>query len=501
MHLEFPKIFPVTAHTDHVGPGTTFVAVQGLKQNGIDYITQALDKGASKIVVQEDAVLPNAVLEQLNKHHVSLLRVPNTRRALAELSAQALNYPARKLKIIGITGTKGKTTTSFILAHLLYSAGYSTALLSTIRNRINDQEFATALTTQQPDYLHVFLDLCVRAEVTHVVMEVSAQALSMNRLAGIEFDGAIFTNFSQEHAEFYPTLDDYFNAKKLLFSSLKSTARPCINVDDEYGMQIFKQRMLENKKTTAFFYTAALLGLDTRADVHAELVQANKHGIEFIMHTPEHEIRIHCPSLIGTYNLYNVLGAATVALQNKVQPEVIKQAMTTFKGVPGRMESYPLANGALCVIDYAHTPSSFQAILTTLRSMTDHLIVVFGCGGDRDPIKRPAMGRIAAELGDLIFVTSDNPRSEELPTIIAQIESGIAPDYQAKVRRELDREQAIKKAYASARSGSIIVLLGKGPDEYEEVKGVKRYFSERQIILEMGATIGAKSPLQKVSDH
>ncbi len=471
MHLEFPTIFPVTSHTDHVGVGSTFVVVQGTKKDGVDYIAQAITKGATKIVIQEDVVLSPELLVLMQQRNVSLQRVANTRLALAQLSAQALNYPAKKLNIIGITGTKGKTTTTFVLEHLLKTAGFATARLSTVGNRILDTEYSTSLTTQQPDYLQMFLHLCVQAGVTHVIMEVSAQALSLHRVEGIEFDGVIFTNFSQEHGEFYPTLQDYFSAKLLIFDQLKKTGAAFINVDDEHGRNILR----DHKNFSSF-------GLNNNAHVSAEVVQATQQGIQFAVRYNNQTLLVSCPTLIGVYNIYNVLGAAALAHSYGVSFETVAQALLTFTRVPGRMERYQLPNGAVCVIDYAHTPSSFHAILHTLRHMTDHLIVVFGCGGDRDPIKRPQMGRIAAECGDLVFITSDNPRSEELATIIEQIKSGVAHEHAEKVVCEYDRAQAITRACAASKAGTIIALLGKGPDEYQEVRGVKTFFSERQII-------------------
>lgn len=471
MPLEIPNIFPVTAHTHHVGPGSTFVAIAGKKQNGVDYIARAVAQGATTIVIEERAELPHATAQLLQQKNIQLMRVANTRLALAQLSAQALNYPAQKLTIIGITGTKGKTTTTFILEHLLRAAGHATALLSTIGNRIFEQQFPTALTTQQPDYLQVFLDVCVRAGVTHVVMEVSAQALSLHRLDGILFDSIIFTNFSQEHAEFYACQEDYFAAKKSLFLQLTPQASAFINVDDEYG-----KRLLQEYPQSISF------GVAPPSQVRVESLQGPH--LAGVIHAHNKKISLECPNLIGMHNLYNVLSAAAVALRYHVLPATITHAMKTFKGVPGRMELYQLPNGARCVIDYAHTPSAFQAILTTLRSMTDHLIVVFGCGGDRDPIKRPEMGRIAATLGDLVFVTSDNPRSEKLHDIVAQIMQGIDEQYKEKVVCEYDRQQAIVRACQASQHTSIVALLGKGPDEYEEVQGVKTFFSERAIIQE-----------------
>jgi UDP-N-acetylmuramoyl-L-alanyl-D-glutamate--2,6-diaminopimelate ligase len=469
-----PTIYPVTCHTDNIDTGFTFVAIQGMKENGNDYIIKALERGAHKIVVQENSLLSSQVMQALEQHKAELIRVPNTRLALAQLSAQAYNYPARKLRIIGITGTKGKTTSSFLLAHVLRHAGYRTALLSTVKNRILDQEFVTHLTTQQPDYLHTFFNVCVEQQIDYVVMEVAAQATSLQRVYGIEFDGLIFTNFSQEHAEFYATQEDYFSAKAVLFKQLKQSGFAIINSDDE--------RVCAFGKT---LNTQITIGLYA-GDIRAEVISSNLAGltvriIDQINASSNQEYTIS--NLVGNFNVYNMLGVYAVAQKLGLSEEQIKQALVSFTGVPGRLQRFVLPNQATAFIDYAHNPSSFQAVLSTVRSLSSDLIVVFGAGGDRDNTKRPVMGSIVARLADKIIITSDNPRSED-PAVIAQhIMQGIdAQKCGHKIVIELDREEAIKKAYAASQAESMIMLLGKGPDEYQIIKGVKSHFSEAAIL-------------------
>jgi UDP-N-acetylmuramoyl-L-alanyl-D-glutamate--2,6-diaminopimelate ligase len=472
--ITIPEFYPVTCHTDNIGMGSTFVAVQGMKENGNDYIIKALERGAHKIVVQENSLLSSQIMQALEQYKAELIQVPDTRLALAQLSAQAYNYPAHKLRIIGITGTKGKTTSSFLLAHVLRNAGYRTALLSTVKNRILDQEFGTHLTTQQPDYLHTFFNVCVEQQIDYVVMEVAAQATSLHRVAGIEFDGLIFTNFSQEHAEFYATQEDYFSAKTALFKQLKQNGFVVINNDDE--------RVSAFGKT---LNTQITIGLHS-GNIRAEIISSNLAGltiriIDQINASSNKEYTMS--NLVGNFNVYNTLGVYSVAQKIGLSAEQIKQALLSFTGVPGRLQRFVLPNKATAFIDYAHNPSSFQAVLSTVRSLSSDLIVVFGAGGDRDATKRPIMGSIVAQLADKIIITSDNPRSED-PEIIAQdIMQGInAQKYGHKIVIELDREEAIKKAYAASHAGSMIMLLGKGPDEYQIVKGVKSYFSEAAIL-------------------
>jgi UDP-N-acetylmuramyl-tripeptide synthetase len=470
--ITLPTTFTVTCHTDHVGPNSTFVVIKGYSHDGVDYILTALEKGATTVVIQQDVVLPDVVVQAIASHNARIERVADTRLALATLSAAALGHPAHKLKIIGITGTKGKTTSSFVLEHILRSAGHATALVSTVYNMINGQRFPMNLTTPQPDYLQVFLHECVKAGVEYVVMEVAAQALSLHRTHGIMFDGIIFTNLDCEHAEFYPTMDDYFAAKSRIFAQCKPQAPQLINVDDERCASLQEHY----KNIIGFGITSG------NAHLKAEVLGSVKDGIQFTTTLNGQTYTFACPSLIGMFNVYNVLGVVGLAVKLGISPDIIGNALHAFKKVPGRLEQYHMPNGSRCIIDYAHNPSSYQAVLSTLRTLTPHLIVVFGCGGNRDKSKRPLMGAIATELADLVVLTSDNPRSENPIDIIVDIQQGIATEHKYKVICELDREQAIKKAYQLSKDGSIIVLLGKGPDEYQMVGTVKTPFSESGII-------------------
>ncbi len=446
--LSIPKTYPVTCHTDHVGEGSTFVAIQGMMENGIKFVPVALDKGAQTIVIARDAVLESETESEFEKYVISrfarLVRVDETRRALAELSAKAYSFPATSLKIIAITGTKGKSTTTFLLEHLLRSAGKKTALLSTVKNIILGQEFPTKLTTQQPDYLHAFFAVCRDAGVEWVVMEVAAQAFSLYRVHGLEFEAGIFTNFSREHGEFYADQEDYFAAKCQLLNQLKPGAPLFLNGDD---MRV--AALVDRYKKSALF--------------------SREHGYA-------------CPQLVGSFNAYNIAAASGCARALGMTQDEIAAGLLTFKGVPGRLDRYPLKNGAIAFIDYAHNQASMQAVLAELRRMTDDLIVVFGAGGDRDPVRRPEMGRVAGQLADLVIVTTDNPRSEDPHEIARQIVAGVRADDTKKILVELDRQRAVVAACERSRRGSVIALLGKGPDEYQIVKGVTTPFSERGIL-------------------
>ncbi len=448
--IVMPATFPVTCHTNHVGVGTTFVAICGYAENGVAYIREAIEKGAHSIVINKNVVFDNALHNYVVDHHVTVVRCDDPRQALADLSAQAAGYPAQKLHIIGITGTKGKTTTSFLLAHILRTAHYKVALISSAGNTIDGVTFSAPLTTPQPDYLHQFLKLCVERGVTHVVMEVAAQALTLHRVKGIAFDGIIFTNFSHEHLEFYATLDDYFAAKCSIFEMAKKNAPVLINGDDEYAQNV--SQLLHNKNVMRYSY----------------------------MQSP-----YECATLFGRYNDYNIVAATSMAHTLGVSNEWFATAIKTFPGVPGRLQRTQLPNGSCAYIDYAHNPSSFTAVLSTLRQLTDHLIVVFGAGGGKDKFKRPIMGNLASQYADFVVLTSDNPRLEHLEDIIADIQVGIHVEHQHKVTVVLDRKAAIEHAYAQSRNGSIIAILGKGPDEYQIIGKEKHFFSEQNILQQL----------------
>jgi len=469
--LSMPQIFPVTCHTDFVGPQSTFVAIQGYADNGTNYIASAIEKGARTIVVHHSAVLSDELCAAIKTYNVFVERVDNTRKALAQLSTQAAGFPAQQLKIIGITGTKGKTTTSFLLEHILHCAGYKTALISSAQNKINGAIFPATLTTPQPDYLQQFLKLCVDQNVEYVVMEVAAQALTLHRVEGILFCGIIFTNFSHEHLEFYPDLDHYFHAKKLIFNQIVDNAPVLINQDNEYSAQLLQH----NTQYKGFGFNQ----IDSLH--HGHMVIDAQACVK--LHLNEHDFT--CPFLFGDYNAYNLLAAVSMSCELGITPGSIKQALVTFAGVPGRLQEHYLPNGARCFIDYAHNPESFNAVLLTLRTLTTQLIVVFGAGGGRDKLKRPMMGVIAADIADVVMITSDNPRLEDAAAIAADIVRDIPQSLSHKIVQELDRKKAIEYAYQLSDQGSIIALLGKGPDEYQIIGTTKHYFSERSIVEQL----------------
>lgn len=471
--ITLPLHYPVTSHTDFVTAGSTFVVVKGMKKNGVCFIEEAIKRGATKIVLEHDVLLDESISNLIVTQKIEVIRVDNSRYALALLSAQAAGNPANQLRIFGITGTKGKTTSAYLLRSVFREAGYKTGLLSTAENMILDTKFPTSLTTPQPDYIHQFLRMCVDEGVTHVVMEVAAQALTLHRVAGIIFDGIIMTNFAREHLEFYASMDDYLSAKLSIINQLASDGFMVVNDDDEafaviphikYGYGLMK----------------------TNSYAHAEYDSFRPIKMQVISHT--NVLSIDAPTLYGLYNVYNILGVVTLALLLKIPHAVIQQALAKFKHVPGRCERYELANGATCFMDIAHNPLSFEAFLSLVRPMTSHLIVVFGAGGDRDPGRRPLMGAIVARYADIMVITEDNPRSEDPYDIACQIIAGVSEKDAHKIVLLINRVDGIHYACSQSTKDSIVVLLGKGAESQQIYKDTIIPFSESQIISEWNAS-------------
>ena len=469
MKIEMPSIYPVTSHSGRIGKGSTFVAITGMQENGERYILEALERGASTIVVQADSVVDETVLEKIKECKATLSYVKNTRVALSQLSAESLGNPAQKMKIVGVTGTKGKTSTCFMIYQLLMAAGKKVALLSTVEKRIGEAFVDLALTTPLPDHLHMFLKMCVDLEIEYVVMEVSAQSLSLHRLDNVSFNAGAFTNFSLEHLEFYKNLEEYFQSKTLLINKIKDPACLFVNIDDEYGKQI------ANKYPQLSTYSL----LDETATISAKARHKNNLLQLSVLCKGEHyEFSSH---LMGEFNGYNMLAAISIVSALSIPLAAVATGLAALERIPGRMEKYQLANGAVCFIDYAHNPSSFEAVLSTLRSHTKDLIVVFGAGGGRDKSKRPIMGSIVEKYADTAILTSDNPRDEHPIAIIKDIKAGIVGD-RLNMLEEINRTTAIEMACTMSKEGSVVAVLGKGRDEYQIVGSLTFPFKERSII-------------------
>ncbi len=517
-----PKIFPVTCHTDHVGPGSTFVAIKGFANDGTAYISQALAQGATTIVVQDDC--HHGKLEALCKqHNATYVRVPDARKDLAQRAAQALGNPAQKLKIIGVTGTKGKTSTTFLVEHILRTADYKTALMSSVMNKIGDQHEDSLRATQQSDYIQMFFAECVKRGVQYVALEVSSHALALDRIYGIQFDAVGFNNLKTDHLDFHETMENYFATKMQLLSMIKPQGALVINTDNEWGGKAFEyasgarflrqaqdersngsrracgpphheresnsahpeERAFEAKRLEGHplphIYTFGTEPFENERHITMDIERATCDGIEMLLHMRP-GLTLECPQLFGTFNCYNIAMASIICAYLGINYSTIARAVASFKGTPGRLQRHVLKNGALAFIDYAHMPFAMQEVLQTLRPFTQHLIVVFGCGGNKDKTRRPAMGKIAAELGDVVIVTDDNPRFEEPQDIANDILAGIPAEQKHKVTVMLNRHDAIAHAAKIAKPDSIIALLGKGHENYYVVKDQTFHFNDLEEI-------------------
>lgn len=481
----FSQQFPVTCNSKYIGPGSTFVAIAGHQHDGHKYIQQAINQGATTILV-EKTYQERVQSLVIQNQQISFIYVDNARKALAQYASHALGNPAAQLTLIGITGTKGKTTTSYLIEHLLRAQGYKTALLGSIKNKILDEEEPNTLTTPESDYLHMFFAECVRKGVQYVVMEVSSQALSLYRVYGISFDIACFTNLDTDHMDFYTNLDDYFHAKMLLFKQVKPNGSLIINYDNEWSQKAIQQAALtkttdqrlvtfsqaEQKKSLCHHHTQVIY----------TITQNTLDGLKLTFSWETKNVQLTIPSMFGTFNASNALMATLSCLERGLQPSSIEKALTEFPGVPGRLQMHRLANGAQAFVDFAHNATSFKNVLSVLRSITPHLIVVFGCGGDKDKTRRPAMGYLASQYADLIILTDDNPRSEDRLAIICDILQGIPEEQRTKVICEPDRRKAIAFAVQHSHQSSVIALLGKGHETYYLIKNEKIYFSDFEEI-------------------
>jgi UDP-N-acetylmuramoyl-L-alanyl-D-glutamate--2,6-diaminopimelate ligase len=465
----FNKIYPVTCHTDHVGPDTIFVAIKGHKEDGTKYIETAIQKGAKTIVLEKNSTI--------TKHsNINYIFVDDSRIALAELAAEKLGNPSTKLKFIGITGTCGKTTTTYLVEHILKHAGNKTALLGSIKNKILDRQEEIELTTQPSDYIQMFLAECVKSKVEYVVMEVSSHSLAQNRTHGIFFDAVGFTNLSPEHMDFHPTMEHYFQTKFQIFDQVKENGIAVINTDNEWGLKAFNLLKSANPN-----FDVLSLGQNSSASTFFSISSNDTSKLETICHSIC-QTALSSNFLLGDFNAYNIIMASLICKKLGIDENIIAKAIANFRGVPGRLQYFKLKNGAIAFVDFAHKPDAMEKVLKTLRLQTNDLIVVFGCGGNKDKTKRPVMGKLAAEYANHVIITDDNPRDEDRQTIANEIIAGIPRERQSSVECILDRAEAINTAARLATPNSIIALLGKGHENYYLIKGQKFHFDDFEEI-------------------
>lgn len=442
-----------------------FVAVRGTNVDGHDFIEQALDKGAVAIVCEQ---LPDSL-----RTGITYVAVKNAGFALGIIAANYYQNPSKKLTLIGITGTNGKTTVATLLYRLFAKLGYKSGLISTIQNLVGEQETVATHTTPDAVRLNSLLNDMVISGCTHCFMEVSSHALDQGRVAGLDFSGAIFTNISHDHLDYHQKFDEYIKAKKLLFDMLPAAAFSLVNSDDKRG-----RVMLQNTRSFKSTYS-----LKSASEYKAKIISNSLEGLQLTIDGRDVWFKI-----FGDFNAYNLLAVYGAAMLMGEDPEQVLMILSELEAAPGRLEQVKSELGITALVDYAHTPDALKNVLQTInnfRTGNESLITVVGCGGDRDKDKRPVMASIACNLSDKVIFTSDNPRTEEPMQIIREMQAGVGAGELKKTLILEDREEAIKTACMMADDRDIILVAGKGHEPYQEIKGIKHPFDDREVLGRM----------------
>jgi UDP-N-acetylmuramoyl-L-alanyl-D-glutamate--2,6-diaminopimelate ligase len=473
-------IHGITHDSRQVKPEWMFIALTGHKMDGHDFIPDAVSRGATIIVIEDKEPIPVG-LKTSKGDDVTIVKVENGRRALGQAAAAFQGYPVRQLRMIGVTGTNGKTTTTFLIRSLLKSTGRKVGLIGTIENAIGDRVSRASNTTPESVMIQEYLKRMVQEGVQDVVMEVSSHGLFLRRVSGCEFDVGVFTNLTQDHLDFHKEMEEYFRAKTFLFDYLRKNPenklqkRAVINTDDEYGRRLIKT-----------VGGALSFGLSRDADICAEDIRSSREGLDFTVKTPSGTFPVHSP-LLGKYNVYNLLAAIGVSDCLGLKVGEIQTGIEGLSGVPGRFERLDSGRGFSVIVDYAHSEDALDRLLETAAELTSgRVITVFGCGGDRDRGKRAPMGRTAARRSDVVVITSDNSRSEDPIRIIEEVAVGVR---EGSAEKESpvewigipDRAEAIERALGLARPEDIVILAGKGHEEYQIIGNRTLPFDDRQV--------------------
>lgn len=472
------EVLAITEDSRAVKPGSVFVAIRGERQDGHQFVKQAQMQGAVGVVVEEEAFetfaspqggLPSAVI-----------RVKNSRKALGLLASKLYGMPSAHLQMVGVTGTNGKTTVTHLAKSLLEAHGRHVGLLGTVGYVFGKEHRVASHTTPAPVELQGILKAMVNAGMDVAVMEVSSHALALDRVAGCEFDIVVFTNLTQDHLDFHRTLEEYFQAKLRLFTECvdgrqkTGPKRALVNVDDERASMILQQCSIP---TWTF-------GLHAPADIKAEAIRLSMGGTEFLVTSPLGPLTISS-QLVGEHNVSNMLAAIGIGLEMGMTVPMIERAVQAVTNVPGRFERIDAGQAFTVVVDYAHTEDALYRLIRAAQAIKQgRIITLFGCGGDRDSGKRPKMGQIAARHSDLVIVTSDNPRTENAQTILTQIEQGIQslrPEERCPYHIISDRAEAIAAAVAEAKAGDLVLIAGKGHEDYQIIGTQKFPFDDREV--------------------
>lgn len=453
-----------------VTKGSVFIAIKGAVSDGHDFIATAIDKGARAIVCE--------VMPALLNEEVTYIQVQNSGEAVAYMAHHYYNTPSTKLKLVGVTGTNGKTTIATLLYKVFTKLGYKCGLVSTVQNQVGNIVVPSTHTTPDAICLHALLHQMVEAGCSHVFMEVSSHAIQQHRTTAVEFVGGLFSNITHDHLDYHKTFDEYIRVKKHFFDGLPAAAFAISNSDDKRGPV-----MLQNTHAKKYFYS-----LKTAAEFKGKILENSLTGLVMTVNDKEVHFR-----LIGEFNAYNILavyGAAICLGENK---DEVLTSLSMITGAEGRFDYLVSKSNVISIVDYAHTPDALVNVLSTIKKLrkgNEQVVTVVGCGGDRDKAKRPIMGEVACEYSDRVILTSDNPRSEDPLEILKDMEASLGSAAKRKSVAVADRKEAIKMAVSVANPFDILLIAGKGHEKYQEVKGVKHPFDDKKVLGEMFELFG-----------
>lgn len=478
------EVIHLTQDSREVSPGSVFVAVKGESFDGHQFIEKAAEQGVLAVVIEKGFTIPESVRQK----NIVIVEVDDTRTAQDLLARRFYQDPSQRMLCIGVTGTNGKTSVTYILEHLLTQARIQTGVIGTINHHFGNHIWPTQHTTPEPILLQKRLSEMKGEGAQALAMEVSSHALAQKRVIGIQFNIAIFTNLTRDHLDYHKTMEAYFEAKQLLFTDLlwnsyKVPLFAVVNLDDAWG-----RRLRVASKAGVWTYAQMKKGGATEADFSFAVEEMSFSGMHLRLETPFGSVRGDIP-MCGVHNAYNVVAAVAAVATVGVTPEQALRAMGSFAGVPGRLQKVPAINKNVFV-DYAHTPDALEKALATLQDIRSHaamkgqIITVFGCGGDRDSGKRPQMAKVAEMGSDQVIVTSDNPRTEDPQKIIDDIMAGFSPDGRTKTHLEVDRRKAIALALQLCRPGDVVLVAGKGHEGYQQIGSQKLPFSDVKVVQE-----------------
>lgn len=464
-NAELKEVASITIDSRTADKGSLFFAIEGFKTDGHKFIQDVINQGAPAVVLQKADAVPDQIFA-----HAGCVKivVSDSRKSLAEISNIFYGEPSKKLTLVGITGTKGKTTTAFYVKNVFERAGYKTGLIGTIANYIGDREVKTSLTTPQAHEINALLSQMVSEGCTHCVMEVSSHSLRLNRVDYLTFGAGIFTNITSDHMDYHKTFDHYLESKKILFDFIPQNGKIIFNADDQNSLALLK-----DSKAKKYSY-----GSVSTSDFVLSKIEYTLNGTSFALNYIGEDYHL-TTSLVGHFNAYNASAAFATAVVNGINPETAIKGIRTTPQVPGRFEVVSQKNKKI-IIDYSHTSDSLLQALKAVRHIVKHdrpVYTVFGCGGDRDKTKRPVMGDIAASMSDRVYVTSDNPRTEDPYEIIDEILKGIKSNNYRVIE---NREEAIRSAVFESEDNAVILIAGKGHENYQEVNGVRKHFSDKE---------------------